>query len=554
MKIAGRTRFAEGVKAAEGIRTVEGAGFPDGVKAAEKIRTAGGVGFADECDDLEEESLKLVDREQMQEIDRYSIEEIGIPSMVLMERAAGKIVKAIQAHFSECRRILAICGTGNNGGDGICAMRMLGEKGYTGDILLLGNVEKASTDCKSQLQIARACGIAVYTAEDFGDPETALQKYDLFVDAMFGIGLSRAVTGVFADWIEHVNRLHDTGKARILAVDIPSGVNASDGSVSGAAVYADMTVTFGYGKIGLYVYPGRAHAGTVLVEDIGFPRVACDKIPADTFTWQPEEEILPERRADGHKGSFGRVFLIAGGKYMAGACVLAAKAAYRSGAGLVEILTMPENIPVLQNTVPEAVILTESGDVAEHLKKADAVVIGPGMGVNQRTRELLKMTLSYAECPVVIDADGLNVLAEEGCKLLEDTDVSRLVLTPHVLEMARLAAVDKSRIVDALWRSAGEFVREHKVTLVLKSASTIVCSGSRTYINTTGNSGMGTGGSGDTLSGIIGGFLAQGMDVADAAMRGVYFHGKAADWAVAHGNNAYSLMAGDIAEALRHVM
>ena len=490
----------------------------------------------------------------MQEIDRYSIEEVGIPSMVLMERAAGKVAEAIQAHFSDCRRILAICGTGNNGGDGICAMRILGEKGYPGDILLLGSPQKASTECKSQLQIAGACGIAVYTAEDFESGKISLDGYDLFVDAMFGIGLSRTVTGAFADWIEQINGLRAGGNAKVLAVDIPSGVNASDGRVFGAAVQADMTVTFGYGKIGLYVYPGKAYAGRVLVEDIGFPRVACERIPADTFTWQPEETILPERRADGHKGSFGRVFLIAGGAHMAGACVLAAKAAYRSGAGLVEVLTLPENVPVLQSIVPEAVIVMENEDAARHLKKADAVVIGPGMGVNSRTREMLKTVLLHADCPVVVDADALNVLAEDGLHLLENTDTSRFVLTPHVLEMARLSGVDKSQVLDGLWRSAKEFAGKHGLTLVLKSASTIVCSGGQTYINNTGNSGMGTGGSGDTLSGVIGGFLAQGMHVADAAMRGVYFHGKAGDWAVAHGNNAYSLTAGDLVEALRHVL
>lgn len=498
--------------------------------------------------------MKLVDREQMQEIDRYSIEEVGIPSMVLMERAACKIAEAIQAHFSECKRILAICGTGNNGGDGICAMRILEEKGYPGDILLLGNPEKASTECKSQLQIAGACGITVYTAEDVESGKISMDGYDLFVDAMFGIGLSRAVTGDFANWIERINGLRNERDVKVLAVDIPSGVNASDGRVSGAAVHADMTVTFGYGKIGLYLYPGKAYAGTVLVEDIGFPRVACDKIPADTFTWQREEMVLPERRADGHKGSFGRVLVIAGGEHMAGACVLAVKAAYRSGAGLVEVLTLPENVPVLQSTVPEAVIVMEDGDEVSHLKKADAVVIGPGMGINSRTRELLKTVLENGECPVVVDADALNVLAEDGLLLLENADTSRLVMTPHVLEMARLAGVEKSQITDDLWGSAKEFVRKYGLTLVLKSASTIVCSGGRTYINTTGNSGMGTGGSGDTLSGIIGGFLAQGMDVADAAMRGVYVHGKAGDWAVAHGNNAYSLMAGDLVEALQHVM
>ncbi len=498
--------------------------------------------------------MKLVDREQMQEIDRYSIEEIGIPSMVLMERAACRIVEAIQAHFLECRRILAICGTGNNGGDGVCAMRILGEKGYRGDILLLGSPEKASTECKSQLQIAKACAVAVYTAEDFESGKISLDGYDLFVDAMFGIGLSRAVTGVFADWIGRINRQHDAEGARVLAVDIPSGVNASDGGVSGAAVRADMTVTFGYGKIGLYLYPGKAYAGRVLVEDIGFPQIAGERIPADTFTWQPEEIVLPERRADGHKGSFGRVLVIAGGEHMAGACVLAAKAAYRSGAGLVEVLTLPENVPVLQGTVPEAVIVMEDEDITGHLKRADAVVIGPGMGVNARTRELLERALIDADCPVVVDADGLNVLAKEKLQLLENTDTSRLVLTPHVLEMARLTGMDKSQVLDGLWRSAKEFAARYGLTLVLKSASTIVCSGGQAYINTTGNSGMGTGGSGDTLSGIIGGFLAQGMSVADAAMRGVYFHGKAGDWAVAHSNNAYSLTAGDLVEALRYVM
>ena len=500
--------------------------------------------------------MKIVlDSGQMGEVDKYTIEEIGIPSMVLMERAALSVAEEIMARAKQDMRILSVCGIGNNGGDGVAAARILTERGYTVDILLVGDAGKASTQMKEQLAIAKRCGLHFVEEE-----QAAQEKYGWILDALFGIGLSREVKGIYRDAIEMINR----SKSNILAVDIPSGISGSDGKVQGIAVKADVTVTFGVAKMGLLLYPGREYAGETLVKEIGFPAAAFTQVKPAAYTYETEDlQRLPERKADSHKGTYGRVLVIAGQKNMSGACYLAGSAAYRSGAGLVELLTVEDNRSIMQSTLPEAVLTTyDPADIKEpetvskitdRMKAADAVVIGPGLGQSEEAKALLSLVIRQCETPMVLDADALNLLAENLSYYLSVGHPENWILTPHILEMARLLDVDKENVLSDMIPLGREFVRRTGVVLVLKNAATLVFEGDELYINTTGNNGMSTGGSGDVLSGITGAFLAAGKSRFEAAKLAVLVHGMAGDW-MEEKSNAYSLTATDIVEGLRYVL
>lgn len=490
-------------------------------------------------------------REEMQGIDQYTIEEIGIPSMVLMEKAAMAACEEITARFTKEKTVLVVAERGNNGGDGIAMARILSSLGYKVDIYEIGGVKRASQQYASQRAIAVA--LELNFLEELPEDD-----YDIIIDAIFGVGLSREVSGIQKETIERMNQ--KTGVK--IAIDVPSGVDASTGKVMGVAFLADYTVTFGLNKLGLLLYPGAEYAGEVIVKDIGFPKKAVDKIsPKAVFYTEEDRARLPKRRDDSNKGTYGRVLIVAGSKNMSGAAYFNAKAAYRSGCGLVEIFTHESNRVILQTKLPEAILTTyeEVDDAIEKLRKAikraNVIVFGSGMGNHLTTRRLLLLVGSLAKVPLVLDADGINCIHMEGEESIELSKfLAPCIITPHMKEMARLMKMDIPSIKADMIQTARLCARENHLVCVLKDARTVVMDEqSQTYINITGNHGMAKGGSGDVLAGVIGGLLAGGMEPVEAARMGVFCHGMAGDFA-RQKKGAYSMLASDIIEQLPLVL
>lgn len=512
----------------------------------------------------------LVKKGEMKQYDINTIDTFGISSLVLIERAALAAVEEMECDgLQDKSRILIACGTGNNGADGLVMARLLYLKGHTVQILTVGNRTKATLENKKELEIAKNYGIPVITAEGFlqrFDREKTDKKdqigtdlseeYYVVVDAVFGVGLSRRIEGVYGQILECLNAL--PGKK--VAVDIPSGIDADDGSVLGVAFRADLTVTFSYEKVGMRLFPGQSYCGNIVCRSVGIDdrSFLADSErghePAMAAFTSEDLSMIPERRPHTNKGSYGKVLVIAGNVNMAGAAIFSARAAYLSGCGLVRVFTPEENRTIIQSTLPEAVLTTynskkpEPEAVIAAMQWADVIVCGPGLGTGDAAHKLVHEVLKNAAVPVIMDADALNVISEE-------TDILRkphtdLIVTPHLGEMARLQGVTVSYIQDHLVESAEEFARTYNLICVLKDARTITAVPyKRTYVNLSGNNGMATGGSGDVLTGVIAGLIAQGTKPELAAPLGVYVHGLAGDEA-AETYGRYSLMAQTLLEAL----
>ena len=495
----------------------------------------------------------IASRDEMQQIDKYSIQNVGIPGIVLMEKAALSMEEVFLERFPTDSRILIVTEKGNNGGDGLALGRLLLEEGYDVDFYEVGVIHHASESHEIQKNILEQMEI------DFLKmfPE---DDYDVVVDAIFGVGLKREVTGRHKEVVERLNQMSGLK----VAVDVPSGVDASTGQILGVAFRADITVTFGLGKIGLLLYPGAEYSGEVMVKEIGFPKKAVEEIAPKMICYTKEDlRLLPKRKAWSNKGSYGKVLLIAGSKNMAGAAFLSGLSAYKSGSGLVRIFTAEENRVILQEKLPEAILTTyRSKEEAEELLKeclawATVIGIGPGIGWNDVSKGLVKQTLEQGKVPLVVDADGINCLSD----LLKEEVIRNqfleyeggMILTPHLMEMSRLSGKPISEIQKNLPKTASESTDKGHV-VVLKDVRTIVTDGSfPAYLNMSGNHGMASGGSGDVLTGMICGFLAGGLDLLTAARLGVYCHGLAGDAAVRN-TGYYGLMAGDLPKYLDEVL
>lgn len=506
--------------------------------------------------------ILLADCQQMKAVDDYSIHTLKIPSLVLMERAALAVAEHIGRQQPANARILAVCGSGNNGGDGLAIARILHTKGFLVDWYMAGNLEKATQETRLQMEIienmAKAGGLS--QCRDL----QAFSDYDVIVDGLFGIGLSRVVEGSYAQVIEAVN----SSGAFVYAVDIPSGISTDTGAVLCCAVKADVTVTFGCHKLGLALYPGAEFGGRVYVEDIGFPKISVENAHIDVMALEKSDisNKLPRRRAYSNKGSYGRTLVIAGSEGMPGACCLCAQAAYRTGCGLVRVLTAKENREILMNHVPEAVMTVYESFgptlalLQECLDWADSVVIGPGLTTGEHARTMLEYTVRHCSVPLVIDADGLNLLAQDAAGFVTDCQSfleglsCPVIVTPHLGEMARLTGRSISQIAGDLCKTCQTFAQENPgLVCVLKDARTVISDGVSTYINLSGNSGMATGGSGDVLSGILGGLLAMGMPALDGAALGCLIHGCAGDRAAAD-KGPYTMLASDIIQYMTEIL
>ena len=484
--------------------------------------------------------------EQMRRADLYTIEEIGVPSMVLMERAALEVVRCMEEEQLDFRKVLVVCGSGNNGGDGYAIARLLHLKGHDVTIFFAGNSQKRSKENAQQAKIAAHYEIPVITNLD-------TEEYSVIIDALFGTGLKREITGHYREILCSVNQM--TGEK--VSVDLPSGIHDTTGAQMGIAFCADLTVAIAFPKRGLFLQEGNVCAGKILTGDIG---ISSETFSEGTVTFGYEKQDLflgfPKRKKNSHKGSYGKVLMIAGSKGMSGAAYLSAKAAYAVGAGLVQIYTHEENRVILQQLLPEAIITTYDTFDSEQLEKliqwADLIGIGCGLGKSDTAERVMQYTLKRALVPCVVDADGINILSKH-MEWIEVTN-ALIVLTPHMKEMSRMLQCSVKELIEQRMERLHAFVERYKVVCVLKDARTLVAKEHRnTYLNLSGNAAMAKAGSGDVLAGVIVGILAQRCEPYTSACLGVFLHGLAGDMA-RDKKGAYSVLASDLVAEISSVL
>ena len=479
--------------------------------------------------------------------DKWCIEEMGIPSVVLMERAALSLCDEILKDLNDNRgkRVILFCGCGNNGADGLAAGRILVNKGIDTEIYIVGNVDKASDEFNIQYKILNKMKVKIAIADKNNIESMQFNDGDIIVDAIFGIGLSRTVEGNYKNIIDKIN----SSGQRVISADVPSGLCADRGIVMGCCVNADKTVTFGKIKSGLVLCDGKNYSGEIVVKDVGFLGEAYRNINIanEIYNFYDKEDLrlIPDRLKASNKGSYGTVMVIAGSENMSGAAIMCAKAVYRCGAGIVKVITHKKSMDIIRNNIYEAIVEDYEGDV--QVSDKDIIVIGPGLSVCEKSRDLVKKVLT-SKCKAVIDADGLNVISQNRELLTELHE--NVIITPHIKEMSRLCNSQVSHIRENIVSVSREFSEKYKCVTIIKDATTVISDSSgNVTVNMSGNSGMSTGGSGDVLAGIIGGMLSQKIPVYQSACVGVYLHGLAGD--VARDElTEYSMMASDIINAI----
>ena len=498
----------------------------------------------------------IVKSMEMKAYDEDTINRIGIPSAVLMERAALAVVEELVKSEDIQKRVLIVAGGGNNGGDGLAIGRLLALRGYDVTFCLAGNPEKMTDETKRQMTIIQNLGFSIQS-------KLENREYDMVVDALFGIGLSRIVNGKYLELIQQINLYRSRG-ARVYSVDIPSGICADNGRVMGDAVHADLTVTFGFAKRGNLLYPGREYTGKLVVSDIGITEKSFEIREPSAFCYERNDLswLLPYRRPDGNKGTFGKVLLVAGSRDMSGACILCGNSILRSGAGMVKIISNICNREILQQTLPEAMLYSyeekpDEKKVRDALSWCDVVVTGPGMGTDENAFNIMKVLLENKRLPMIIDADGLNLISnhEELAKLAAMREEGKTIMTPHPGELIRLMHTNMEEYVGNREKLVSDLAGKFCCVVAAKDAVTLVMQSNKNklYINTSGNDAMATAGSGDVLAGIIGGLTAQGMNPFEAACTGVYLHGIAGENASVK-SGRYGMTASDIIKELMTAM
>ncbi len=486
----------------------------------------------------------LYTAQQTRELDRCAIEEHGIAGIRLMRRAAEAAFRALMQRWPRPERVQVLCGTGNNGGDGFLVAWMAQRQGIPATVLQLGDPAKIGGDALRAREQALADGVPV---EDFR-PE-AVAEGGIIVDAMLGTGLGGEVRGVYREAVDAVN----ASGAPVLAIDIPSGLCADTGRELGRAVRADVTVTFIARKRGFYTLAGPDLAGELVFDDLGVPESIYEQCPAGCFAPTLEHALsaLTPRPSSAHKGLFGTVLVVGGDYGMAGAAVLAAEAALRSGAGLVRAATRPEHVAAMVGRRPEIMAVgVESGpQFAPWVDSADVLVVGPGLGRSSWSEQLLQVAADSGK-PMVLDADGLNLLAS-GAPFAEQT-VGNRVLTPHPGEAGRLLGRDSAAVQQDRFAAVRELQQQYGGVVLLKGNGTLVADENRCWLSTSGNPGMASGGMGDVLSGVIGALIAQGLPLMEATTLGACVHGAAADRAMTGGQRG--LIATDLLPELRSLL
>jgi|DewCreStandDraft_4_1066084.scaffolds.fasta_scaffold11036_3 NAD(P)H-hydrate epimerase len=486
--------------------------------------------------------MYLVSASEMKEIDKLTIEKYGIPPSVLMENAGSNTVAAIlnESGGVISKKVYVFCGDGNNGGDGFVIARHLKSEGALVRIVFCGKEEKLSKESLINYNAAKNYGINIFKIDSLKDLEKLTDDIissDIIIDALIGTGLKNEVKDLIAKVILFINNL---GKYTV-SVDVPSGIDSDTGNVMGVAVYANLTVTFGLPKIGLSIYPGLQYVGKLVVADINFPPQLL-MIPRKNILITSEiiPPLLPYRHPNANKGHFGPILIIGGSKGMSGAVALTSKAALKSGAGVVTA-AVPEGLHNSIKATSDEVIVsclpeTEDGfihpesynNIMNIAEKAKVVVIGPGLGRRKETQLLIIKLIRDLDKPLIIDADGINAVSEDK-KCLKNLKKD-VIITPHLGEMSRLTGIKIEDIIKDKIKVLKEFIKEYKINVLLKDGRSILGDiDGNIYINTTGNSGMATPGTGDVLAGMIAAFAAHNISLQQAGIIANYIHGMAGD-------------------------
>ena len=511
--------------------------------------------------------MRVLNTEQMREADRRTIEDVGIPSIVLMENAGRQTVAAMEAAFDSlgASRVAVLCGRGNNGGDGFVVARTLAQRGVESIVFLLGSVAEVQSDARTNLEILGRIGLTVIEITDAQAWElhfSEVSECDVIVDALLGTGFRGRLTGLLETVVADINEL----AIPVVAIDIPTGLSADTAELPGEAIEATMTVTLAAPKIPLVFPPADRRAGDLVIADIGIPAPIVDELDGphlELLTRERMQGILPARPSESHKGDFGRVLIIAGSIGRTGAAHLTALGALRCGAGLVTVATPRSCLPILASMAAEYMTLpleeTPAGTVDFAALdrvldfNADLIACGPGIGQDPGTAAFVHGLLERAGVPLVFDADALNAFASEP-ERLAGRDGLDVVITPHPGEMARLINGTIEAVQHDRLAHAREFAAAHRVHVILKGHRTIVAGpDGRSFVNLTGNAGMATGGTGDLLTGMIAAWFAQLLDAEAACKLSVYLHGAAGDLAAAD-EGQIALIASDVAERLGDAM
>ena len=508
--------------------------------------------------------MKVATAEQMQELDQKAIEAYKIPGIVLMENAGRGAADLISSAFPDLqnRKIAVVAGKGNNGGDGFVIARHLFNHGISVKVFLLTDPKALRGDSEINYHIfSRMKGevIPIPSSKDYQKLKKDLERFDLLIDAIFGTGLDAEVRGYYREVIDHLNTLQKP----IVAIDIPSGLDANTGKPLGTAIRASLTITFGLPKIGHLVSPGSDYAGTLKVIDISIPKRLVEEEKIQTYLLEDEEIrrwLSPPRRPDTHKGDYGHLLVIAGSVGKTGAAAMASEAALRMGAGLVT-LAIPKSLnaimavkltEVMTEPLPETPKQTLSlrafNSILRLCENKSAVIIGPGIGTFKETQSLVIKLIKTLNLPVVVDADGLTALATQP-KFLPVANRS-LILTPHPGEMARLIQSGVKDVQEDRIGISRNFSQSRQVHLVLKGHRTLITTPKgEVFINPTGNPGMASGGTGDVLTGMIGGLISQGFEILPSLQIAVYLHGLAGDKVISE-RGEKSLVATEIIEKI----
>jgi hydroxyethylthiazole kinase-like uncharacterized protein yjeF len=511
--------------------------------------------------------MRLVKASEIQEMDRLTIHEMGIPGIVLMENAARGAAGFFLDYFEppEKSRVVVLCGPGNNGGDGYVVTRYLHEKGLKTTVIVLAPLTKVKGDALTNLEIIRRMDLDILECpgiDEWTGCRSTIETGDFIIDGLLGTGLNAPVQGFYAMVIENVN----TSGRPVMAIDIPSGLNADTGQILGKAVRATLTVTFGFPKVGQLIFPGAALVGRLINVPIGIPKAVVDRVPDNYHLVEPAyfTPFLRFDRQDIHKGDRGHLLVLAGSIGKTGAATLTAFGALRAGAGLVTVGIPASLNPILENKLTEAMTfpLPETGDgclaleaekeIFRLMEGKSAVALGPGLSTHEETIALVQRIVAQCPLPLLIDADGLNALSGD-MGLLADRKATT-VLTPHPGEMSRLSGLKTTQVQSDRVGTALRFVERHGCTLVLKGARTLIAQpDGRVYINPTGNPALSSGGSGDVLTGLIGGFLARRCPMTESAVGAVYLHGLAADLLAVDMGEA-GVLAGELLDVIPELM
>jgi len=488
--------------------------------------------------------VRVVTSEEMRDVEAAAVESLSVPAIVLMENAARATADAIVECYPRARRIAIACGRGNNGGDGLALLRDLATRGYEATAFVAGPLDRLSVDATSQFVSCEQLGLSPRSVPEPAADDEVNEDYELWVDALLGTGLNRPVEGPVANWVNWFGQRR--GDAPLVSVDVPTGVDASAAMPPGPHVAADLTVALGFPKVANVLAPAADAGGRLWIGDLGVPLPEPPPGPGALYQSRREDLVgcLRTRQRDAHKGTFGHVVVAGGSTGYSGAVVLAARAAVRSGAGLVTAAVPEHLVQVVDAGSIESMTLGLpklgkgwSRDAVEPLLQMiveralpGALALGPGLGLSDDARLLARQIVARSAAPVVLDADGISAFAGHAEALLaRDSD---LVITPHPGELARLLGVSVSAVTESRWEHARRAARETGAVVVLKGRQTLISDPALgTWVNPTGNPGMASGGSGDVLTGVIAGLLAQGLDPPAAARLGVYAHGLSGDLA-----------------------